>query len=63
MQEEVWNLNIKKFEQGLISAIDFRKASEDLLNAKAERLNAMLKWQLKRSVVKYYNGISYIDQF
>ena len=62
-QEEAWSLNVKKFEQGLISAIDFRKASDELLSAKAERLNAMLKWQLKRSVVKYYNGISYIDQF
>lgn len=63
VQEEVWSLNVKKFEQGLISAIEFRKASDDLLTAKAERLNAMLKWQLKRSVVMYYNGISYIDQF
>ncbi|MGN1233346.1 MAG: TolC family protein [Candidatus Cryptobacteroides sp.] len=62
VQEEAWRLNVKKFEQGLISAIDFRKASENLLNAKAERLNAMLKWRLKSSVVQYYNGISYIDQ-
>ena len=63
VQEETWNLNVKKFEQGLISAIDFRKASDNLLNAKAERLNALLKWHLKSSVVKYYNGISYIDQY
>ena len=63
VQEEAWNLNVKKFEQGLISAIDFRKASDNLLNAKAERLNALLKWHLKSSVVKYYNGISYIDQY
>lgn len=63
VQEEAWNLNVKKFEQGLISAIDFRKASDNLLNAKAERLNALLKWHLKSSVVKYYNGVSYIDQY
>ena len=62
VQEEAWKLNVKKFEQGLISAIDFRKASDNLLNAKAERLNAMLKWRLKSSVVQYYNGVSYIDQ-
>ncbi|MGN1215660.1 MAG: TolC family protein, partial [Candidatus Cryptobacteroides sp.] len=62
VQEEAWRLNVKKFEQGLISAIDFRKASDNLLNAKAERLNALLKWRLKSSVVKYYDGISYIDQ-
>lgn len=62
VQEEAWRLNVKKFEQGLISAIDFRKASDNLLNAKAEKLNALLKWRLKSSVVKYYDGISYIDQ-
>lgn len=62
VQEEAWKLNVKKFEQGLISAIDFRKASDNLLNAKAERLNAMLKWRLKSSVVQYFNGVSYIDQ-
>ena len=63
VQEEAWRLNVKKFEQGLISPIDFRKASDNMLNAKAERLNALLKWHLKSSVVKYYYGISYIDQY
>ncbi|MGM9736217.1 MAG: TolC family protein [Candidatus Cryptobacteroides sp.] len=63
VQEEAWRLNVKKFEQGLISGIDFRKASDNLLNAKAERLNALLKFRLKSSVVKYYDGISYIDQY
>lgn len=63
VQEEAWGLNVKKFEQGLISAIDFRKSSDNLLNAKAERVNALLKWHLKSSVVRYYNGVSYIDQY
>ena len=63
VQERVWELNMKKFGQGLISPIDFRKASDSYLTAKAERLNAFMKWHLKSSVVKYYNGISYIDQF
>ena len=63
VQDEAWRLNVKKFEQGLISPIDFRKASDNMLNAKTERLNALLKWHLKSSVVKYYKGISYIDQY
>ena len=63
VQDEAWRLNVKKFDQGLISPIDFRKASDNMLNAKTERLNALLKWHLKSSVVKYYNGISYIDQY
>ncbi len=61
-QEEAFRLNSRKFEQGLISAIEFNTASSNCLKAKAERLNALLKWQLKRRVVDYYNGIRYIDQ-
>lgn len=63
VQEEAWKLNVKKYEQGLISAIEFRKASDNLLSSKAERLNALLKWRLKSSVVNYYEGIAFIDQY
>lgn len=63
VQEQAWEMNMKKFNQGLISPIDFRKASDSYMNAKAERLNAYLRLHLKSSVVKYYNGISYINQF
>ena len=62
-QEASWNMNRKKFEQGLLSPVDYRKASDNLLSAKAERLGALLKWRLKSSVVRYYNGISYLDQY
>ncbi len=61
-QEEAYRLNFRKFEQGLISSIEYNTASSNYLKAKAERLNAMLKWQLKRRVVSYYNGVRYIDQ-
>lgn len=63
VQEQAWDLNRKKYAQGLISPIDFRKAADNLLNAKAEMLNAMLRRHLKGSVVRYYDGVSYIDQF
>ena len=63
VQEQAWEMNKKKYGQGLVSPIDFRKASDNLLNAKAEKLNALLRWHLKDSIVKYYNGISYINQF
>ncbi|MGM9763429.1 MAG: TolC family protein [Candidatus Cryptobacteroides sp.] len=62
-QEQAWEMNMKKYDQGLISPIDYRKASDSYMSAKAERLNALLKLSLKNSVVKYYNGISYIEQF
>ncbi len=61
-QEEAFRLNSRKFEQGLISSIEYNTASANYLKAKAERLNALLKWQLKRRVVSYYNGVRYIDQ-
>lgn len=62
LQEEAYRLNLRKLEQGLISTIDFQKASDNWLNAKTGRLDALLKFHIKRSVVNYYNGISYIDQ-
>lgn len=63
VQEQAWAMNMKKYEQGLISPIDFRKAFDSYMSAKAERLNALLKWHLKSSVVKYYSGVPYINQF
>ncbi len=62
IQEEAYRLNLKKLEQGLISTIDFQKISDNWLNAKTSRLDALLKLYIKRSVVNYYNGISYISQ-
>lgn len=43
--------------------MDYQKAADNYMNAKAERLNSLLQFYLKRSVVDYYNGIPYIDQF
>ncbi len=62
VQEEAFRLNTKKFEQGLISSIEYKTASNDYLNAKAERLNALLNYYLKKRVVAYYSGIPYINQ-
>ena len=60
--DEAFKLNARKFEQGLISSIEYNTASSNYLKARAERLNAELQYQLKRRVVEYYNGVSYIDQ-
>lgn len=62
VQEEAYRLNFRKFEQGLISSLEFNTASGNYLKANAEKLNAQLQYQLKRRIVDYYNGISYIDQ-
>ena len=62
VQEEAYHINIKRYEQGMISAIDFSKASDNWMEAKAGRLEALLNYYIKRSVVSYYNGINYLNQ-
>lgn len=62
VQDEAYRLNSKKFEQGLISSIEFNTASANYLKSEAEYLYARLKYQLKRRVVSYYNGVRYINQ-
>ena len=62
LQQEAFALNTKRFEQGLISSIEYQTASNNYLNALAEQLNARLQYFIKNSVVNYYGGIHYIEQ-
>ena len=62
LQQDAFALNSKRFEQGLISSIEYQTASNNYLNALAEQMNARLQYFIKSSVVSYYKGISYINQ-
>jgi outer membrane protein TolC len=62
LQQEAFALNNKRFEQGLISSIEYQTASNNYLNALAEQLNARLQYFIKSSVVTYYKGVPYIEQ-
>ena len=62
LQQEAFTLNTKRFEQGLISSIEYQTASNNYLNALAEQLNARLQYFIKCSVVTYYGGVPYIEQ-
>jgi outer membrane protein TolC len=62
LQEEAFELNTKRFEQGLISSIEYQTASGTYLNALAEHLNARLQYFIKCSVVTYYGGTPYLKQ-
>ena len=62
LQEEAYTLNGKRFEQGLISSIEYQTASGNYLNALAEHLNARLQYFIKCSVVIYYSGTPYLQQ-
>lgn len=61
-QKESYMLHEKKMKQGVVSPVEFQTITNSYLNARAEEMNALLKFCLKRSVVKYYKGISYIEQ-
>ena len=61
-QKEAYNVNTKKFEQGLISPLELKASSDNYLNAQAEYLNATLKCFIKTCVVNYYNGVNYLEQ-
>ena len=50
----------KKFENGLISALDLQTAANTLLQAKSDKLRARLQYIIKTRMVDYYNGISLI---
>lgn len=62
VQTEAYKYSTRKFEQGMISPIEYQTASGNWLSAKAEQLNALLKYYLKKSIVEYYNGVPYIEQ-
>ncbi len=62
VQSEAYKLNFKKFEQGLISSIEYQTAAGNYMKARAEQLNARLQYLLKERVVRYYNGERYLDQ-
>lgn len=62
LQQEAFDLNAKRFEQGLISSIEYQTASNTYLNALAEKMNAMMQHFIKKSVVLYYKGVPYLEQ-
>ena len=62
VQREAYKFSTRQFEQGMISPIEWQTASGNYLSAKAEQLNALLKYYLKRSVVEYYSGVPYLEQ-
>ena len=62
VQEEAYTLNLKKLDQGLVSPLEFQTAGNNYLKAKADEMNSLFNYLIKQAVVKYYNGIEYINQ-
>ena len=62
VQNEAYTLNLKKLEQGLISPLEFQTASNNFLKAQADEMNSLFKYLIKQAVVRYYNGVEYVNQ-
>lgn len=62
VQAEAYSLNLKKLQQGLISPLEFQTANNNYLKAQADEMNSLFKYLIKLAVVKYYNGVEYVNQ-
>ena len=62
VQAEAYTLNMKKLEQGLISPLEFQTANNNYLKARADEMNSLFKYLIKQAVVRYYNGVEYVNQ-
>lgn len=57
LQQQLYAMSVRQFEQGLISALDYQTVADNYLNATAELLNAKLQLFLKTWVVRLYFGM------
>lgn len=62
VQTEAYTLNLKKLQQGLISPLEFQTANNNYLKAQADEMNSLFKYLIKQAVVRYYNGVEYVNQ-
>lgn len=59
--EAAHKVNQRKYTEGLISALELNTSANRFLNARVEKLNAGLKYNLKAKLVKYYKGEPFIQ--
>lgn len=52
----------RKYQEGLLSALDLQTTANQLLEARAALLGAELTWQAKRKLVDYYKGIPLLTE-
>lgn len=59
--EAAHKVNVRKYTEGLINAIELTTSANRLLESRVEKLNAGLKYQLKHRLVNYYKGQPFIQ--
>ncbi len=62
VQEEAYRLNLKKLQQGLISPLEFQTANGNYVKSQADEMNSLFKLLIKQAVLRYYNGVEYVNQ-
>ncbi|MDR2894729.1 MAG: TolC family protein [Alistipes sp.] len=55
-----YEVNRRKYEEGLISALELHTSSNMLMKARTDELNSRLGYILKKRMVDYYRGIPFI---
>jgi outer membrane protein TolC len=53
---EAHKVNVRKYDEGLISALEMTTSANRLLNARVEELHTNLQFQLKNKLLNYYKG-------
>lgn len=61
-QNQAHKANQRKYDEGLLSILELHTSANQNMSSKSERLNAAFSYLLKRHVVNYYQGVSYINQ-
>ena len=56
-----YDVNRRKYNEGLINAIELHTSSNKLLKARIEEVNARLMFHLKQKLVNYYKGESFVE--
>ena len=56
-----YNVNRRKYNEGLINAIELHTSANKLLKAKIEEVNARLMFHLKQKLVSYYKGEPFVE--
>jgi outer membrane protein len=51
------DVNRRKYDEGLVSALELHTSSNRLVQARADELRSRLVWILKKRMVDYYSGI------
>lgn len=56
------DVNVRKYQEGLVSALDLNTSANRLMQARVEEKNAQMKFFLKQRLVNFYNGVPFISE-